>query len=101
MAQLGLLDEAFCTLFVIAIIIIILFLIINHYHNHYKSISTIITFTIHLFQVGTQHDQIVNVWDWKNNIKVMKANDDCDDGDDNDGGEDDNAVANDEITTSR
>ena len=49
---------------------------------------------------------IVNVWDWKNNIKVMKANDDCDDGDDNDGddndgGEDDNAVANDEITTSR
>ena len=29
----------------------------------------------------------------------MKANDDCDDGDDNDGGEDDNAVANDEITT--
>ena len=44
---------------------------------------------------------IVNVWDWKNNIKVMKANDDCDDGDDNDGGDDDNAVANDEITTSR
>ena len=22
-----------------------------------------------LFQVGSQHDMIVNVWDWKNNIK--------------------------------
>ena len=23
-----------------------------------------------VFQVGSQHDMIVNVWDWKNNIKV-------------------------------
>ena len=28
---------------------------------------------IYHVQVGSQHDMIVNVWDWKNNIKAGHA----------------------------
>ena len=50
-------------------------LLLFPYHQHVSSLSNLFL----LLQVGTQHDQIVNVWDWKNNIKVMEP-DDNDDG---------------------
>ena len=87
-AEQGLLDEAlyssfFCTHPLPTRIILII--IISAVLSHLISIKYPCLTLFLLLQVGTQHDQIVNVWDWKNNIKVM---DDMMDGGD-DGGSDD------------
>ena len=91
-AEQGLLDEAlyssfFCTHPLPTRIIpnIIIISSSQQFYPHLISIKYPFLTLFLLLQVGTQHDQIVNVWDWKNNIKVM---DDMMDGGDDGGGDD-------------
>ena len=72
-AEQGLLDEAlyssfFCTHPLPPRIILIRAVLPHLISIKYPCLTLFL-----LLQVGTQHDQIVNVWDWKNNIKVMNA----------------------------
>ena len=74
-AEQGLLDEAlyssfFCT-HPLPTRIILSIIIISAVLSHLISIKYPFLILFLFSQVGTQHDQIVNVWDWKNNIKVM------------------------------